>query len=122
MNQFGISKHQIENDVNNDLDIIIVSDYINIAKEKLCSVFKYAKYSNECYSYHLMNIISADKVICCNSSFAIIGALLNDNNFNEPNNIVRPNKYYIDPNFCNREEITYYNSEWKIVDIHKKTE
>lgn len=120
MNQFGISKHQIENDVNNDLDIIIVSDYINIAKEKLGSVFKYAKYSNECYSYHLMNIISADKVICCNSSFAIIGALLNDNNFNEPNNIVRPNKYYIDPNFCNREEITYYNSEWKIVDIHKK--
>lgn len=119
MEQFGISKNQIKNDENNDLDIVIVSDYNNVAKEKLGSVFKYAKYLDECYCYDLMNIISADKVICTNSSFAIIGALLNDNNFNgETNNIIRPSKYYIDPNFSNREEITYYNSEWKIVDVH----
>lgn len=114
-----ITQEQIENDVNNELDIVFVSDDITTCRKHMSPVFKHALYGlpeNQIGLDDFKTMINANNLIISNSTFAIMAGAFNYNQ----DRIVRPykyyNKYYLTdgvPDDRNKAD-WYYNPDWKI--------
>ena len=122
MYNFGIDAEEIQNDTENELDIVIVSDDINEAKKQLGKTFRYAEFIDEDFFQDFCQLVHGQYLVLANSSFSVMGAFFNASNVDYKlhqesirSHIIRPESYYTDIIYNKREQKWFFNPAWSLV-------